>query len=84
MQKTLEIETATQEQMNQVAEAMRKAIDVYFEAGYSPGSIVGGLMIAVHQLMQAQKMSKMQISNELNRFVDGVREMAFVENKKLN
>ena len=84
MQKTLEIETVKQERMNQVAEAMRKAIDVYFEAGYSPGTITGGMMITVHSLMKAQNMSDMQILNELIRLVDGVREMAFVENKKPN
>ena len=84
MDKSHDNDTATQAQMEQVAEAMCKAIHVYFEAGYSPGSIVGGLIIAVYKLMQAQKMSQMQISNELNRIVDGVREMAFVENKKPN
>ncbi|MCH9026080.1 MAG: hypothetical protein IIA05_03065 [Proteobacteria bacterium] len=66
------------EQINEVAAAMRKAIVVYFDAGYSPGTISGGLMVAIYNLMKAQEMSEMKISNELYRIVDGVRELAFL------
>ena len=74
----------SKQQIEAIAAAMRKALVVYLDAGYSPGSLAGGLMIVIYNLMKAQEMSEMQISNELNRIVDRVREMAFVENKKLN
>ena len=70
------------EQINKVASAIRKAIVVYFDAGYSPGTISGGLMVAIYSLMKAQGMSEMEISNELYRLVDGVREHAYVDGTK--
>ena len=66
------------EQINKVASAIRKALVVYLDAGYSPGTLAGGLMVAIYNLMKAQEMSEMQISNELYRIVDGVRELAFL------
>jgi len=77
-------DTATQAQIIEVDFAMRQALAGLLEAGYRPSVISGGLIVTIYNLMKAQEMSEMQISNELNRIVDGVRELAFIANKKLN
>ena len=63
--------------------AMRHAITVFLDQGFQPSSITGGLIVAAYNVMKATGMSQMQISNELIRIVDGVREMAF-DNTKPN
>ena len=77
-------EELLQRQIIEVDFAMRQSLAGLLEAGYRPSAISGGLIVTIYNLMKAQGMTEMQISNELNRIVDGVREMAFVENKKLN
>jgi hypothetical protein len=49
--------------------------------GYSPGAIAGGAVRSTIRLMHVQGMSEMQITNELYRLIDGMREQVF---KKLN
>ena len=77
-------EELLQQQIVRVDRAMRQAITVFLNQGFRPSSITGGLIVAAYNVMKATGMSQMQISNELIRIVDGVREMAFVANKKLN
>jgi len=84
MTDTQNAEELIQQQIIQVDWAMRQALTVFLDAGYRPNAITGGLIVTIYNVMKAQDMSEMQISNELNRIVDGVREMAFVENKKPN
>ena len=58
--------------------SLRHAITVFLDQGFQPSSITGGLIVAAYNVMKATGMNQMQISNELNRIIDGVREMAFL------
>jgi hypothetical protein len=49
----------------------------YMNEGVSPGTLVASLMRIIWDLMKAQDMGDMQISNELYALVDGVREQGY-------
>lgn len=84
MTDTQNAEQLIQQEIVRVDRAMRQAITVFLDQGFRPSSITGGLIVTAYNVMKATGMSQMQISNELSLIVDGVRDMAFVENKKLN
>lgn len=61
----------------EITKRIRAGAALYLEAGVSPGQISAGLMTVIVELMKAQEMSDMQISNQLNWLVDEIREKTF-------
>lgn len=63
--------------IEQTTTQLRLVAAAYLQEGVSPGVMCGSLIRLAHEIMVAQDMSPMQISNQLNWLCDEVREEAY-------
>ena len=68
------IEEQERHLMTEVARRVKLDIAGWLEEGIPPGAISGALQLCICALMETAGMTEQQIADELQKFVDGLRE----------